>query len=289
VKLVTYHFNGKTAVGAVLENGVVDLSAIAPDMVSLIELGPKGIEQASTLGETAAITLPLEAVRLLAPIPSPRRNIMCLGLNYSEHVAESYSARGQETQHPEYPVIFTKATTTINGPYDDIPFDAAVSEEMDWEVELAIIIGRSGKNIPLEQALAYVFGYTILNDVSARDLQWQHKQFFKGKSLDGCCPMGPWIVTADTLPTPQELRVTSRVNGVTKQDSNTSYMIFDIPAVINHLSHGMTLLAGDIIATGTPSGVGFARQPPEFLRPGDVVECEIEGIGAIRNSVAVSK
>jgi 2-keto-4-pentenoate hydratase/2-oxohepta-3-ene-1,7-dioic acid hydratase in catechol pathway len=152
-------------------------------------------------------------------------------------------------------------------------------------VDLALIIGRAGKNIPQEEAMAYVVGYTVLNDVSARDLQRQGKQFFKGKSLDGSCPMGPWIVTAEALPDPHELRISSRVNGETKQDDSTAKMIFDLPAIIAYLSRGMTLLPGDIISTGTPSGVGFARTPPEFLKPGDVVECEVEQIGLIRNKV----
>jgi 2-keto-4-pentenoate hydratase/2-oxohepta-3-ene-1,7-dioic acid hydratase in catechol pathway len=174
----------------------------------------------------------------------------------------------------------------VTGPYGSIPFDAAVSDQLDWEAELAVVIGRSGKNIPESEAMDYVFGYTVANDVSARDLQRQGKQFFKGKSLDGTCPMGPWIVTTAELTDPHNLRITSRVNGETKQDSNTDKMIFNIPATIAYLSRGMTLLPGDIISTGTPSGVGFARTPPEFLQPGDVVECEIEQIGTIRNGVS---
>ena len=162
-----------------------------------------------------------------------------------------------------------------------------MSADIDWEAELAVIIGRGGKNIPASAAFDHIFGYTCLNDVSARDLQSNHSQFFKGKSLDGACPIGPWIVTADEIPDPQALDITCRVNGVIKQSSNTRYMIFNIPAIIEILSRGMTLDAGDIIATGTPSGVGFARKPPEFLKPGDVVEVEIEGIGVLRNRVGV--
>jgi 2-keto-4-pentenoate hydratase/2-oxohepta-3-ene-1,7-dioic acid hydratase in catechol pathway len=206
-------------------------------------------------------------------------------LNYVEHARESAEARGREFKQHQHPVFFTKATHAINGPGAAIPFDAAVSEQIDFEAELAVIIGRGGKNISSVKALDHVFGYTCLNDVSARDLQTQHSQFFKGKSLDGACPIGPWIVTADELPDPQQLNITCRVNGVTKQDSNTRYMIFNIPTVIEILSRGMTLDAGDIIATGTPSGVGFARKPPEFLKPGDVVEVEIEGIGILRNRI----
>ncbi|MFQ5400037.1 MAG: fumarylacetoacetate hydrolase family protein [Anaerolineae bacterium] len=285
MKLATYEQNGMIGIGAVVEDHIVDLSDIAPDMLSLIELGQEGLDRARTAVTVAARTLPADSVTLLAPIPSPRRNVMCLGLNYAEHIQEANIARGRDTDLPQYPVIFNKATTAVNAPFADIPFEAAVSEQIDWEAELGVVIGRAGKNIPREQAMRHVFGYLVINDVSARDLQWRHKQFFKGKSLDGCCPTGPWIVTADAVPNPHALRITCRVNEVVKQDSTTAHMIFNIPDTIYHLSQGMTLLPGDIIATGTPSGVGFARTPPEFLRPGDVVECEIEGIGLIRNRV----
>jgi len=176
----------------------------------------------------------------------------------------------------------------VNGPFGDVPYSTAVSTEFDYEVELAVVISQQGINIPREKAMDYVFGYAVLNDISARDLQRNGKQFFKGKSLDGSCPIGPWLVTADEVADPHNLAITCRVNGVTKQDSSTRHMIFDIPAIIEYLSLGMTLLPGDIIATGTPSGVGFARTPPEYLQPGDVVECEIEQIGLIRNQIGNS-
>jgi len=194
-------------------------------------------------------------------------------------------ARGREYKQHQHPVFFTKATHTINRHEGVIPFDAEVSEQIDWEAELGVIIGRSGKNIPIEEAYDHVFGYTCINDVSARDLQTNHSQFFKGKSLDGACPMGPWIVTADEIPDPHHLQVTCRVNGVVKQHANTAVMIFRVPDIIAILSCGMTLDTGDIIATGTPSGVGFARKPPEFMKSGDVVEVEIEKIGVLRNRV----
>ncbi|HQO27048.1 MAG TPA: fumarylacetoacetate hydrolase family protein, partial [Acidobacteriota bacterium] len=195
-------------------------------------------------------------------------------------------ARGRELRLPERPQFFTKATTAVNGPHGDIPLDPRVTAQLDWEVELAVVIGRAGKNIPKAAAMDHVFGYTVLNDVSARDVQSNHGgQFFKGKSLDGACPMGPWIVTADELTDPHRLRLTSRVNGAVKQDASTAEFIFDIPTLIEWLSLGLTLLPGDVLATGTPSGVGFARTPPEFLQPGDVVECAIEGIGGIRNRI----
>lgn len=285
MKLVTYEFAGESRLGAVRDRAVIDLAHFAPDMVGFIDAGETVWAEAEAYVAEAAVTRPLTDITLLAPIPNPRRNVMCLGLNYVEHVEESYTARGQTTQIPDFPIVFTKATTAVNGPYATIPFDTAVSARIDWEAEMAFIIGRRGKNISPEEAMTYVFGYTIINDISARDLQSQHKQYFKGKSLDGSCPMGPWIVTPHDLRDPQNLAITSRVNGVTKQASNTRYMIFNIPTIIYHLSRGMTLLPGDIIATGTPSGVGFARQPPEYLAPGDVVECEVEGIGIIQNTL----
>ena len=184
-----------------------------------------------------------------------------------------------------HPVFFSKAPTAVTGPYDQIPYDAKVSEQIDWEVELAVIIGKNGKNISENEALDYVFGYTVVNDVSARNLQHRHGgQWLKGKSLDGACPMGPWIVTRDELD-PNNLNVMTRVNGVLKQDSNTSHLYFKIPQLIAELSLGMTLEAGDIISTGTPPGVGFARKPPEFLKPGDLLETEIEGIGRLQNRI----
>lgn len=253
-------------------------------MLTLIEMGAAGLERASQLIHQAVPVVAAEA-KLLAPIPRPRRNVVCLGLNYAEHAKESAEARGRAADVPTYPIFFTKATHTVIGPDEPIPFDPSVSEQIDWEAELAVIIGRSGKNIPADQAMDYVFGYTGLNDISARDLQSQHRQFFKGKSLDGSCPLGPWIVTADEIAAPHNLQIVCRVNSVTKQESNTGMMIFDIPAIIATLSLGMTLDPGDIIATGTPAGVGFARTPPEFLRPGDTVEVEIEGIGVLRNPV----
>lgn len=286
MKLLTFEYEGRVAIGSLRDDHIIDLSMIAPDMVSLIDMGSDGLTQARHVMAATGAGIPLADARLLAPIHTPRRHVMCVGKNYAEHTRESYEARGERIETIEYPVIFTKATTCINGPYDDIPFDAAVSEQIDYEAELAVIIGRRIKNAGREEALAVVFGYTVLNDVTARDLQTLHKQFFKGKSLDGSCPMGPWIVTADAVPDPYALRITCRVNGELRQDSAGETMTFDIPAIIGHLSRGMTLLPGDIIATGTPSGVGFAMKPPVFLRPGDVVECAIEEIGAIRNQIA---
>ena len=288
MKLVTYEHNGRVAIGLLRDEYIIDLSAVASDMIELIESGEQGLAQARAWANVAGNAIPLSDARLLPHIHTPSRNVMCVGKNNVEHNRESFEARGEAVETIEYPVIFTKTTTCVNGPYDDIPYDAAVSEHIDYEAELAVIIGRRVKNTHREEAQAAVFGYTVLNDVTARDLQSLHKQFFKGKSLDGSCPIGPCIVTADELPDPYSLRITCRVNGELRQDSANETMTFDIPTIINHLSRGMTLLPGDIIATGTPSGVGFALKPPVVLRPGDVVECAIEGIGAIRNRIATA-
>jgi 2-keto-4-pentenoate hydratase/2-oxohepta-3-ene-1,7-dioic acid hydratase in catechol pathway len=271
---------------------VVDLTRVRPsppfdprDMVSLIEAGAAALRWLRGAAARARPGLPLGRVRLAAPIPRPRKNIFCVGWNYLDHFKEGEKSRREKVDLPEHPAFFTKATTTVTGPYDPIPYDPKISEKMDWEGELALVIGRRGRDIAEDSAMRYVFGYTVVNDVTARDLQRRHNQWFKGKSLDGCCPMGPWIVTAEAVPDPHDLRVTTRVNGVVKQDSSTSYFYFKLPRVIAELSLGTTLEPGDVIATGTPSGVGYARTPPEFLRPGDVLETEISGIGALRNRI----
>ena len=224
-------------------------------------------------------------VRWHAPISHPSKNITCLGLNYSSHVKESAQARGREVKMPEHPVFFTKSPTTVNGPYDPIPWDPAITAQVDYEVELGIVIGLGGRNIPRSKALEHVFGYTVINDVSARDLQMRHLQWFKGKSLDGFCPMGPVVVTADEFGNPQAKKIGTRVNGVQKQDSTTANMIFPVDVIIEVLSKGMTIEPGDVIATGTPEGVGLGRTPQEWLGDGDMVETEVEGIGTLRNQV----
>ena len=230
-----------------------------------------------------------EEISLDAPIPRPAKNIVCLGQNYVAHMKESARARGREVKIPPAPVFFTKAPTSVTGPLDPIPWDTTVTSEVDWEAELAIVLGVGGKNISRSRALEHVFGYTILNDVSARDVQQRHYQWFKGKSLDGFCPMGPHLVTADEFGDPQKKQLSLRVNGVVKQSASTADMIFTIPVIIESLSQGMTLEAGDIISTGTPEGVGLGRTPPEYLKDGDLVETEIEGIGVLRNRVAASR
>ncbi len=286
MRLFTYATADGPALGVLLP-GREDAFAPVPgiDMLGLIGLGEAGLAIARA-AQAAGPALSLDPSGLLAPIPEPRRNIFCLGWNYADHSKEAAHLRGKETKLPERPVFFTKLTTTANGPYSDVLVDPKVSDQNDWEVELGVVIGKGGKDIPRLEALAHVFGYLVVNDVSARDVQTAHgKQFFKGKSLDGYCPMGPWLVTADEVPDPHVLDLRCRVNGVTKQEGNTRDLIFDIPAILEWLSLGLTLLPGDIIATGTPSGVGFARTPPEYLQPGDVVECEVEGLGCLRNRI----
>jgi 2-keto-4-pentenoate hydratase/2-oxohepta-3-ene-1,7-dioic acid hydratase in catechol pathway len=256
----------------------------AGDLVSLIAAGPEALELVRGLKEAREAVHPLGEVRVLAPIPRPRKNVFCVGWNYLEHFEEGKTIRGGQ-ELPEHPVFFSKAVTAVNGPYEPIALDAAVTTKLDWEVELGVVIGKAGKNIPEARALEHVFGYTVVNDVSARDLQRGHGgQWHKGKSLDGTCPMGPVIVTAEEIDA-TNLRVTTRVNGVAKQDSNTKHMYFKIPRLLAELSLGLTLEPGDVLSTGTPQGVGFARTPPEFLQPGDLLETEIEGIGVLRNRI----
>lgn len=290
MRLITFESESGPSLGVLpeLKRGD-DHFAILPGLTmrSLIEQGERGLDLARRALQGSR--QPLSSVRLMAPIPEPRRNVFCLGWNYAEHSREAAEARGKlspkEQKLPERPIFFTKLGTTVNAPEGEIPLDTRVTTQLDWEVELGVILGRDGKNISREAAMGHVFGYTIINDISAREVQVSHGgQFFKGKSLDGTCPMGPWIVTADELD-PRDLALRCRVNGILKQEGRTSDMIFDISSTLEWLSRGTTLLAGDIIASGTPSGVGFARNPPEFLQDGDEVECEIEGIGLLRNCV----
>ncbi|MFA5028209.1 MAG: fumarylacetoacetate hydrolase family protein [Candidatus Methylomirabilota bacterium] len=255
-------------------------------MLSLIEAGPSALSDARTLAADAPAR-PLAELSILAPIPRPRKNVFCVGWNYLEHFEEGEKVRQTGLDHPKHPVFFSKAPTAVTGPFDPIPFDPAVSTRIDWEVELAVVIGRAGKNIQEADAFAHVFGYTVVNDVSARDLQRRHGgQWMKGKSLDGSCPMGPWIATADEV-NPDALRVITRVNGVVKQDASTRQIFFKIPRLLAELSLGMTLEPGDILSTGTPQGVGVAREPAEFLRPGDLLETEIVGLGCLRNRIGI--
>jgi len=285
MRLVTYRDGAAARVGAVRDDLVIDLSDIAPDMLALIAAGPAALEAARARVAGAAGGAPLGDITLLAPIPRPRQNIICLGMNYAAHAIESLRAKGLPEVLPEHPVFFTKSPSAINHPGASIPLLPEVSSRRDWEAELAFVIGRPAHNVAREDAMGAVFGYTIINDVSARDLQTRHQQFFFSKSLTGAAPMGPWIVTADEIADPHALRIQMRLNGETMQDSSTGDMIFDIPTIIATLTKGMALEPGDIIATGTPEGVGMGRTPQVWLKSGDVMEVEISGIGVLRNTI----
>ena len=300
-RLVTYRVGGASSVGIVLDNGrVLDLKSEAharrlklafdpSSMLSLIKAGDPALHQVKLLSEHPhSASLPLDKVELLSPIPRPERNINCVGWNYLDHFEEGQAVRSDNKMKtlPDHPVFFSKATHTMNGPFGSIPYDAANSTSTDWEAELAVIIGRTGINISEADAMNYVFGYSAYNDTTEREVQQKRHggQWFKGKSLDGHGPMGPWIVTAAGVKL-DDVRIICRVNGVEKQNASYQQMYFKIPRIIAELSRGMTLEAGDIIATGTPSGVGFARKPPEFLKPGDIMETEIVGVGMLRNDI----
>lgn len=225
-------------------------------------------------------------VQISAPITKPESDIICLGLNYVDHVDEtSRSFNDDSIDIPQYPIYFSKRVNRVIGPKEKINSYEGLVEELDYEVELAIVIGKDGINIPKEKVEEYIFGYTIMNDISARDLQQRHIQWYRGKSLDTFTSLGPCIVHKSEIKFPIELNLCSKVNGELRQNSNTQHFIFNIPTMIHDLSLGMTLKAGDIIATGTPAGVGMGFDPPKFLKKGDIVECEIEGIGVLKNKV----
>ena len=280
MRLLTFRTADGARLGVLHGDEVVEL-ADPPDMLSLIDSGEEGLELVrSSLSRGKGKVHELAGVRLLAPLPNPRGNVVAIGRNYQAHAEESARAAGKAVDPP---TVFTKAVTSVAGPNDDVVIDPAVTSQVDWEVELGVVVGRAALNVPRARARDHIFGYMVVNDVSARDIQFGWGgQYFKGKSLDGFCPTGPWIVTRDELD-PDALRLSLRVNGETKQDASTSDMIYPVDAVIEWVSKGMTLRAATIIATGTPDGVGFARTPPEFLKPGDVVEAEVEGIGTLRN------
>jgi 2-keto-4-pentenoate hydratase/2-oxohepta-3-ene-1,7-dioic acid hydratase in catechol pathway len=298
VRLCTFEQRGVAAAGVVATDdtvvSTVDLLGGATDEDEVLDLLLSGEELLTELRAAARKArggIPLANAKLHAPIPRPPRNVFCIGWNYSEHFEEGKQARGQSGQPiapqeiPQFPAIFTKNPATVVGPDAAVLFPAPHSEQLDWEAELAVVIGKGGRDIAEAAAMSHVFGYTCANDVSVRDVQRRHGgQWFKGKNFDTHLPMGPWIVTADALD-PGDLAIRSRVNGVTKQDSRTKYMVFKIPRLIAEISAGCELWPGDMIITGTPAGVGFARTPPEFLKPGDVVEIEVEGIGRLQNSI----
>jgi 2-keto-4-pentenoate hydratase/2-oxohepta-3-ene-1,7-dioic acid hydratase in catechol pathway len=301
MKLLMFNEGGERRLGVGRDGApdeIVDVAAAARgsestatpgDILGVIDGGDEGLAR---IAELASVAHGGEGVRRLAdltvlpPFDPPRGNVLAIGRNYQKHAEEGARAMNEEVKPP---TVFTKAITTIAGPYDDIRIDASVSTKIDWEVELGVVIGRRGVNIRRQDALNHVFGYAVLNDVTARDIQYEWGgQFFKGKSLDGFCPVGPWVLTRDEVPEVQDLHLRLTVNGVLKQDGHTADMIYPVDAIVEWLSKGMTLLPGMLIATGTPDGVGFARTPPEFLQPGDVMETEIEGIGLLRNNVVAA-
>ena len=250
-----------------------------------IEMGKEFTDKVQQLVETVTVEayLPLDSLTLLAPIPTPRKNIFCVGKNYAEHAIEM----GSKEDIPTDPIVFSKAPTSVIGSGAKVLNHQEVTDELDYEGELAVIMGKKGRGISREEALDYVFGYTILNDVTARDLQKRHKQYLIGKSLDTSCPMGPWVVHASNIENPNHLAIETKVNGEVRQSSNTENFIFSIEEIIHVLSRGMTLEPGDIIATGTPAGVGKGFKPPRFLKPGDEMEIRIEKIGTLINSISV--
>ena len=297
MKLLMFREGSGRRLGVALDGAqVVDVAELArasgspappADLLALVQEGPAGLERLRTLlakldgSRPEPVVRGLSGLELLAPLDPPVGNILAVGRNYQKHAEEGARAQGTEVKPPTF---FTKAITSIAGPNDEIRIDPSVSDKIDWEVELGVIIGKAGVNIQRADALSHVFGYTVINDVSARDIQngWGG-QFFKGKSLDGSCPSGPWVVTADEVPDPQALPLRLFVNGEVKQDATTADMIYPVAEIIRWLSIGMTLLPGMLIATGTPEGVGFARQPPEFLKPGDLMESEVGGVGKLSN------
>ncbi len=270
-----------TSMQAFIEGGAKAISVAKKAARYVEKKDPEGLKILSRAGAL----LKLGQSKILSPIPWPRKNVILLGINYREHIEEGARARAIELKYPESPVYFTKPATSVIGHLGKVIHHKA-TERLDYEIELAVVMGKKGRDIPKEKVYDYIFGYTVCLDMTARDLQRSHGQWFKGKSLDTFCPLGPWIVHKSALANPQDLRLICRVNGEVMQDDNTRNMIFDIATCIEALSRGMTLEPGEIISTGTPSGVGFARVPPFFLKPGDKVEGEVEGIGVLQVEIA---
>lgn len=300
MRLVTYrsHVQDRARLGAIVDGLVVDMERLGAavqlplpgDMLSFIDLGPAAVKTVAELLHQhhghwpLGTAVPLANVKLLAPIPRPRKNIFGIGLNYVEHVEESSRSLDTSADLPKQPIIFSKPPTCVIGPDEPIEHDAKITQQLDWEVELAAIIGTRAKRIEEKDALSHVFGYSLMLDMSARDCR-RAGQWIYSKGLDTYAPFGPCIVTADEIPDPQTLDLWLKVNGEIKQKSNTRYMLFNVAHLITDISAGITLEPGDIIATGTPSGVGAGRTPQEWLWPGDVVEACVQGIGSLRHSV----
>lgn len=283
MKLVTYLYDGRETVGLLAPDGDAVRPLPFADMNALIETPRARLDEAV---RAAGEPVSLSAVTLLAPIPRPKQDVICLGINYKAHADEStrYDAAAFGGERPA-PIYFSKRVSEAVGPEGFIESHPGLVRRLDYEAELAVIIGRAARNVKASDAASYIFGYTVLNDVSARLLQTTHKQWYFGKSLDGFTPIGPCITTADEISFPPALAITSRVNGELRQSSATDLLITGIAGIVEELSSGMTLLPGTIIATGTPAGVGMGFDPPKFLKPGDVVECAIEKIGILRNTV----
>lgn len=300
MRLVTYRANVEAAarLGAVVDELVVDVEkigahagvALPASMLDLIDLGPPATMALKKILSDqgghwpVGATLPLANVRLLAPIPRPRKNIFGIGLNYVEHIAESSRALDTAKELPKQPIIFSKPPTSVIGPDDAIEHNAAITQQLDWEVELAVVMGRTARRVPEAQALDFVFGYSVMIDISARDNR-RAGQWIYSKGQDTYAPFGPCIVTSDEIGDPHALDLWLTVNGVEKQRSNTRHMLFKVPLLISDISAAITLEPGDVIATGTPDGVGAGRTPQEWLWPGDVVEAEVVGIGRLRHPV----
>lgn len=281
MKLVTYTLNEQTRLGAVRDNGVIDLAAVSEgrlpgDMLTLLQGGDAALDVAREVTQNAVDSIPLSQVKLRAPIMNPSK-IVAIGLNYMDHCRE------QKVDPPKAPLIFAKFPSSIIGPGEAIRWDPALTSQVDFEVELAVVMGRTARHVAETEALDYVAGYTICHDVSARDLQFGDGQWVRGKSLDTFCPLGPYLVTRDEIPDPHNLAIRCTVNETVLQKSNTFEMIFKIPYLIAYASRAFTLLPGDIITTGTPDGVGVFRSPKIFLKHGDVVTLEIEGLGQLSN------
>ena len=284
MRIASYQFQGRRWVGQVSADSP-SVTAFALDEAQA-QLGALALIGRSDWRSTPlqTQTVPLSQVKLESPIPRPRRNVFCVGRNYHEQAKELRDSvfKNNNANVAAWPIVFTKVPECVVGPHDDVQLPHGISEQIDYESELAVVIGTGGKNIRKEDALRHIFGYTIVNDVTARDVQMRHQQWDMGKSFDTFCPMGPWIVTADELDG-TNTRVRGWVNGQLRQDGRTTDLIFDIATLIETCSRGITLYPGDMIATGTPAGVGMGMNPPQYLRAGDVVRVEIDGIGAIEN------
>ena len=286
MKLVTYQYDGIERVGALTPDGAAILPLPYPDMNTLIESASfADLLSAASAAESSGASVPAAEAVLCAPIPRPRQDIICLGMNYRDHLTEAANYDSAFAKERPVTVYFSKRVSRAVAPEGFIERHAGLTERLDYENELAVILGKTARDVKAADAADYIFGYTIVNDVSAREVQTAHKQFYFGKSLDGFTPMGPCITTADEIAFPPALTLTTLVNGELRQNSNTSLLLNSIAEIIEELSSGMTLLPGTIIATGTPAGVGMGFETPKFLASGDVVACTIEGIGTLRNTV----